>query len=79
LELTNVLRTELIGRAVKVCGEPPDGTDVDDRGSLRVIAALELIEHLLAKTGHRDLLVTRNLTPKHFGEVIRVASAARAA
>jgi hypothetical protein len=60
--LTNVLGSELIGRAVKVFGEPPDRADVGVRRSLRVIAALELFEQPLAKTCHRDLLVTRNLT-----------------
>src|ERR1039457_2023357 len=44
---------------MEVLGEPPDRTDVGKCGSLRVITALEFLEHPFAKLGHRDLLVTQ--------------------
>src|ERR1022692_3800097 len=44
---------------MEVLGEPPDRTDVGTCGSLRVITALEFLEHPYAKLGHRDLLVTQ--------------------
>src|ERR1035438_1662589 len=44
---------------MEVLGEPPDRTDVGKCGSLRVITALEFLEHPFAKLGHRVLLVTQ--------------------
>jgi hypothetical protein len=45
LVLPDVFNTELIGGTVKVFGEPPDSADVGACGSLRVITALEFVEH----------------------------------
>jgi hypothetical protein len=44
----DVLGAELVRRGMEELGEPPDRTDVGTCGSLRVIAALEFLEHLFA-------------------------------
>jgi hypothetical protein len=59
LKLANVLDAEPFWGAMEIGGEPLDGTDVGTCGSLRVITALEFLEHLVSKLGHRDLLVTQ--------------------
>jgi hypothetical protein len=41
--------------------EPLDGLDVVLNGGLGVVAPLELVQHRLAKMGHRNLLVTHTL------------------
>jgi hypothetical protein len=43
-------------------GELPHRADVAPYGSLRVITALEFVEHPFSKLGHRDLLVTHTLS-----------------
>src|SRR5215469_282713 len=62
LILPNLFRAELIGRSVEVLRKTTDRTDVSVCGSLRVITALEFLEHPFSKLGHRDLLVTHTLT-----------------
>src|ERR1035441_7241355 len=54
LVLTDVLRTELVGRALKITREVLDRLDVAVSGSLSVIATLEFLEHHFAKVGHRS-------------------------
>src|ERR1035437_2173651 len=61
LVLPNLQRAEVIGRTVKVLGEPPDSVNVRPYGSLGVIAALEFLERHFSKLGHRDLLVTQTI------------------
>jgi hypothetical protein len=60
LVLPNLLRPQLIGRAVEICGEPSDGADIGACGSLRVISTFEFLERPDSKFGHRDLLVTKH-------------------
>src|ERR1019366_2718571 len=54
LVLANVLRSELIRRAVKVTRKILDRLDVAVDGSLRIITTLEFFEHHFAKLGHRE-------------------------
>src|SRR5664279_2708865 len=54
LVLTDVLRTELVGRALEVTREIFDGLEVDVGCSLGVITTLEFLEHDFAKVGHRS-------------------------
>jgi hypothetical protein len=53
LVLANVLRSELIRRAVKVTRKILNRLDVAVDGSLSVITTLEFFEHHFAKVGHR--------------------------
>ena len=53
LVLTDVLRTELVGRALEVMREIFDCLDVEACCSLSVITTLEFLEHHFAKVGHR--------------------------
>src|ERR1051325_10051027 len=66
---------------MEILGESPDGSDISMCGSFGVITALEFLEHLFSKLGHRDLLVTHTLTGHQnlCDRPPRVASAARAA
>src|SRR5271166_6497934 len=54
LVLTDVLRTELVGRTLEVTREIFDGLEVDAGCSLGVITTLEFLEHHFAKMGHRS-------------------------
>src|ERR1039457_6790933 len=49
-----MLRTELVGRTLKITREVLDRLDVAVSGSLSVIATLEFLEHHFAKVGHRS-------------------------
>ena len=49
-----MLRTQLIGRTLKVPGEVFDGANVTIDGGLRVVPTLEFLEHDLAKMRHRN-------------------------
>jgi hypothetical protein len=60
LVLPDFLRTEFIGRTVKIRSEPSDGADIGACGSLGVISAIEFLDHHHSKFGHRDLLVTKH-------------------
>jgi hypothetical protein len=51
---------------MEVLGEPPDRPDIGMCGSFRVITALEFLEHLVSKLGHRDLLVTQIYLAQNF-------------
>ena len=55
LVLSDLLRSELLGLQ-KMLGELTDDSNVGCCGTMRVIAALEFLHHLLSKLGHRDLL-----------------------
>src|ERR1035438_10502108 len=54
LVLTDVLRTELVGRTLEVTREIFDGLEVDAGCSLGVITTLEFLEHHFTKVGHRS-------------------------
>src|SRR5262249_33935067 len=58
LVLTNVLRSELIGRAMKMLGECGDVQEVQSNGSRGVVSPLELFQHALAKLGHAKRLLS---------------------
>src|SRR5438132_3470669 len=77
----DMLQAELIGGAVEMLSELPHRADVAPCGSLRVITALDLVEHPFSKLGHRDLLVTHTLSVQADCRIfhVRVASAAQAA
>ena len=77
----DMLRTELIGGAVEIRSELPHRADVAPCGSLRVITAIEFVEHPCSKLGHMDLLVTHTLSVQADCRIFRerVASAAQAA
>jgi hypothetical protein len=67
-----MFRTKLIGWFGEVSGEPLDGANICACSSFREVTSLEFLQHCFAKTGHRDLLVTRtlsqnNVTQKHPG------------
>src|SRR6202162_2328677 len=64
LILTQVLRTELVGSLMEMAGEFLDDPKVGFYGTLSVITTLEFLQHNSAKMGHRDLLVTHNLSPQ---------------
>jgi len=54
--LSNLLRSELVGRLIKMLGKVTDDADVGFCGMMRVITALEFLQHFFAKLRHRDLL-----------------------
>jgi hypothetical protein len=54
LVLTNMLRTELIGRLAEESREPLDGADIGAGSCWREVASLEFLQHHFAKTGHKD-------------------------
>src|ERR1700688_2250330 len=64
LILTQVLRTKLVGWLMEMAGKFLDDPKVGFYGTLSVITALEFLQHHSAKMGHRDLLVTHNLSPQ---------------
>jgi hypothetical protein len=80
LLLADMIRPELLRRTVKVLGELLDRMDVRPHGVRRVVTTLKLIEHQLAKMGHRGiLLVTHTLNPAAARAATNAASAAPAA
>ena len=58
LVLANVIRPELVGRAVEVARILVDGPEISSRCAGGVVSTLEFFEHQLLEMGHRDLLVT---------------------
>jgi len=48
LVLPDMLNAELIGRAAEILRKLPDGANVSTCGSLRVVTALEFLEHLFS-------------------------------
>src|SRR5271157_82582 len=62
LILPNVLRAQAIGRAPEMSSESFNLANVIPCGSLGVITTLEFFQHHFSKMGHRDLLVTQNLS-----------------
>src|ERR1039457_4889277 len=56
LIVTNMIRPELVGRAVEVTRELLNGAEICAYRAGCVIATLEFLEHQLSKMGHRDLL-----------------------
>jgi hypothetical protein len=61
---TDLVRSKLIRSTAKILGEGLHNLQVALHGSLRVITTLEIFQHLFAKLGHRDLLVTHTLRPQ---------------
>jgi hypothetical protein len=51
---TNVIGSELIGRAMKMLGEFGDVPEVQSNGSSGVVSPLELFQHALSKLGHHN-------------------------
>jgi hypothetical protein len=54
LVLTDVIRSKLIRRTVEISSELLHCVHVGANSMRRVVAALEFIQHPLAKTGHRQ-------------------------
>jgi hypothetical protein len=54
LVLAYMIRSKLIRRTVEVSSELLHGVHVGANSMRRVVAALEFIQHPLAKTGHRQ-------------------------
>jgi hypothetical protein len=80
LVLAYMVRSELLRRAAEVPGKLLDRVDVRPHGVRRVVTTLKLIEHQLAKMGHRGiLLVTQTLNPSTARTTSAAASAAPAA
>jgi hypothetical protein len=76
LVLADVVRPKLVRGMVEVPGELLDRVDIRPHGVLRVVTTLKLIEHPLAKIGHRgNLLMTHTLC----STVARTTTAAAAA
>jgi hypothetical protein len=58
LILADVIRPELVGRAVEVMGILFDGPKISACCAGCVVSTFEFLEHQLLEIGHRDLLVT---------------------
>src|SRR6266849_3385112 len=58
LILADVIRTQLVGRALEISREIFNCTEIRARCAGRVVSTLEFLEHQLSKMGHSDLLVT---------------------
>src|SRR3984885_4067502 len=58
LVLADVIRPELIRRAVEVARILVDSPEISSRCAGGVVSTLEFFEHQLLEMGHRDLLVT---------------------
>ena len=56
LVLADVIRPELVGRAVEVADIFVDGPKISAYRTGCVVAALEFLEHQLLEIGHRDLV-----------------------
>src|SRR5215470_11007644 len=61
LIFTNVSRAQAIWGTVETSRKFLDGTKVTAYGSRRVVTSLEFFQHHFAKSGHGDLLMTRQL------------------
>src|SRR5262244_2408000 len=59
LIFTNVSRAQAIWGTVETSRKFLDGTDVTAYGSRRVVTTLSFLQHHFAKSGHGDLLMTR--------------------
>jgi len=58
LVLADMIRPELVGRAVEVARILVDGPEISADCAGGVVSTLEFLKHQLLKMGHRDLLVT---------------------
>ena len=54
---SQVLWAQLFRRAMEVLGKLPDGAEITADSGRRVVAPLKLVQHALAKRGHRNLLL----------------------
>src|SRR5215510_9695514 len=55
-------RAQAIRRAVEVSSKILNGADVKTYDFCRVVTSLEFFQHYFAKSNHKDLLMTRQLT-----------------
>src|ERR1035438_8573938 len=79
LIFANLPRTQAVRREIESSSKIVDCADVRTCGIFRVITALEFLQHYFSQMGHRDLLVTQNLsqpTSNLRPATSRVASAA---
>jgi hypothetical protein len=53
LKLTNMLRSELVGRSLEISGGLAQSADVGIYGTLGIITALEFFQHHFSEMGHR--------------------------
>src|ERR1700739_1967615 len=77
LVFANVPRPQAVRRTVESSREIFDCADVTACGSLRIITTLEFFEHHFAKSGHKDLLMTRQLTSPVRHKLLRAPHAKR--
>src|SRR5438876_2616947 len=77
LVFANVPRTQTVRRTLESPSKIFDGADVVACGILRVITALEFFQHHFAKSGHEDLLMTRQLTSAVRHKLLRSPHAQR--
>src|SRR4029077_5058171 len=77
LIFTNWLMTQTIWRALESSCEIFNCANVTACGSLRIITTLEFFEHHFAKSGHEDLLMTRQLTSPVRHKLLRSPHAKR--
>src|SRR5438552_4975656 len=77
LVFANVPRTQTVRRTLESPSKIFDGADVVACGILRVITALEFFQHHFAKSGHKDLLMTRQLTSTVRHKLLRSPHAQR--
>src|SRR4029077_18208033 len=79
LIFANVPRAQAVRRTVESSSKIFECADVVACGMLRVITTLEFLQHHFSEMGHRDLLVTQNLSQPSSNTapfISRVASAA---
>ena len=55
---------ELVRWLVKILRKIADDANVGFCGTIGIVTSLEFLQHHSAKMGHRDLLVTHNLSPQ---------------
>src|SRR5262249_5382801 len=65
LVFANVPRAQAFQRTVESSREIFNWADVTTYGILRIIATLEILQRHFSQMGHRDLLVTQNLSQLH--------------
>src|SRR5215469_5235060 len=73
LVLSDLLRSELVRRLMKMPGEVADDPDVGFCGTMRVITTLEFFQHFLAKLGHRTSFSVTQLISTLSPSPLRIA------
>src|SRR5215470_12436763 len=77
LIFADVPRTQAVWRTIKSSSKIFNCPDVVAYGSLCVIKTLEFFQHHFAKSGHRDLLMTRQLISTKKQSLLRSSHAKR--